>query len=187
MKKYSIFFILVVAVLILAGCGPQPSLDIVKEGGLSVVNEPADSQNTGIANPASVYCENNNGKLEIRTSTDGSQTGYCVFTGGKECEEWAFMRGECTEATAKFKPEAKNIDVEMQGFVFNPSVVTISVGDTVTWNNRDKAYHDVVIKDLVTSESFGRDQKWSYTFTKVGEYDYICSLHPEMTGKIIVK
>lgn len=48
-----------------------------------------------IANPASVYCEKNDGKLEIRNSDDGSQTGYCVFASGKECEEWAYFRGEC--------------------------------------------------------------------------------------------
>jgi inhibitor of cysteine peptidase len=50
---------------------------------------------TGIANPASVYCINNGYNLSIRTASDGSQTGYCVFPDGKECEEWAFYRGEC--------------------------------------------------------------------------------------------
>jgi len=48
-----------------------------------------------IANPASVYCIDNNGTLEIRTSEDGGQYGVCKKE-GKECEEWAFFRGECT-------------------------------------------------------------------------------------------
>ena len=50
-----------------------------------------------MANPASVYCVKKKGKLEIRTAEDGSQTGYCKFDNGKECEEWAFFRKECTK------------------------------------------------------------------------------------------
>ncbi len=48
-----------------------------------------------IANPASVFCEQNGGVLEIRTSEDGGQAGYCLFPDGSECEEWAYYRGEC--------------------------------------------------------------------------------------------
>jgi len=53
------------------------------------------ANNPQIVNPASAYCEQNDGTLEIRTATDGSQSGVCVFTDGSECEEWAFYRGEC--------------------------------------------------------------------------------------------
>lgn len=53
------------------------------------------TSNTGIANPASVFCEEF-GTLEIRSDINGSQTGYCVFSDGSECEEWAFYRGECS-------------------------------------------------------------------------------------------
>lgn len=55
-------------------------------------------QNTpaaGMANPASVYCEEHEGKVEIRTGADGGQVGICVFEDGSECEEWSFYRGEC--------------------------------------------------------------------------------------------
>ncbi|MDH4118236.1 MAG: DUF333 domain-containing protein [Acidimicrobiia bacterium] len=48
-----------------------------------------------IANPASVFCEEHDGTVEIRADSDGSQTGYCVFDDGTECEEWAYYRGEC--------------------------------------------------------------------------------------------
>ncbi len=54
---------------------------------------PDSSQNP---NPASVNCEKKGGKVDIRTAADGSQTGVCVFPNGKECEEWAFFKGECT-------------------------------------------------------------------------------------------
>jgi len=52
--------------------------------------------NSQIANPASSYCLSNGGKLDIRTSQDGSQAGYCLFKNGQECEEWAYYRGECS-------------------------------------------------------------------------------------------
>jgi putative hemolysin len=50
--------------------------------------------NAGLANPASVYCEENQGTLEITTESDGSQFGLCNL-GEYSCEEWAFFRGEC--------------------------------------------------------------------------------------------
>ena len=53
------------------------------------------NRKSGLANPASVYCEENGGNLEIRTLDDGSQLGICVFPDGSECDEWEFYRGEC--------------------------------------------------------------------------------------------
>ncbi len=50
---------------------------------------------TGTANPASIYCQDNGGQVEIRTAADGSQAGVCRFPDGSECEEWAFLRGDC--------------------------------------------------------------------------------------------
>jgi putative hemolysin len=52
-------------------------------------------------NPASVYCEQNGNKLEIRTAADGSQSGVCVFPDGGTCDEWAYYRGECGPAAQK--------------------------------------------------------------------------------------
>jgi len=54
----------------------------------------------GIANPASVYCVSNGGKDIIMTNPDGSQYGVCVFPNGSQCEEWAYMRGNCSPAAA---------------------------------------------------------------------------------------
>jgi hypothetical protein len=48
-----------------------------------------------LPNPASVYCEEQGHRLEIRTAADGSQSGVCVFADGSECDEWAYFRGEC--------------------------------------------------------------------------------------------
>jgi putative hemolysin len=54
-----------------------------------------DQNESQLPNPASVYCEEQGGTLEIRDEA-GGQVGYCVFADGSECEEWAFMRGECS-------------------------------------------------------------------------------------------
>ncbi len=57
-----------------------------------------------LPNPASVYCEAQDHTLEIRTASDGSQHGVCVFQDGSECDEWAFYRGECGPASAQVEP-----------------------------------------------------------------------------------
>jgi putative hemolysin len=53
------------------------------------------SNNMQVANPASVFCIENNGTIEIKTDIKGGQYGVCVFWDKSECEEWAFFRGEC--------------------------------------------------------------------------------------------
>lgn len=71
-----------------------PAVPGVKSG--TGVTEPAVPANKAeLANPASTFCTSNGYKLEIKSNSDGSQYGTCVFTDGKECEEWAFYRKEC--------------------------------------------------------------------------------------------
>ncbi len=83
-KFSTLVFVLTLSVMIVSGCGtaatPEPT--------------------TGMANPASVYCEGQGYTLEIRTDADGNQYGVCIFPDGSECEEWAFYRGECKPASA---------------------------------------------------------------------------------------
>lgn len=55
----------------------------------------ADGGSAAMPNPASVYCEEQDGTVEIRTAADGGQYGICIFPDGSECDEWAFFRGEC--------------------------------------------------------------------------------------------
>lgn len=59
-----------------------------------------------LPNPASVYCEQQGYRLEIRTTADGSQAGVCMFPDGSECDEWAFFRGECSPAGGTSGPSA---------------------------------------------------------------------------------
>ena len=57
-----------------------------------------DDDQSGIANPASVYCVEQGGTVDIRTDANGDQTGYCVFADGTEVDEWAYYRGEADPA-----------------------------------------------------------------------------------------
>lgn len=58
--------------------------------------------NAGIANPASVYCEEQGGNVEIKTDSSGGQAGICVFDDGSSCDEWAFFRGECNKGSVNY-------------------------------------------------------------------------------------
>lgn len=84
--------------------------------------------------------------------------------------------------------QASTMEVKIDNFSFGPSTITVAVGTTVTWVNRDDIPHTVVSDDKVfKSKALDTDDKFSYTFTKAGTYGYFCSLHPKMTGKVIVQ
>lgn len=61
---------------------------------------PTDVPQANIPNPASVYCEEQGYRVEIRAAADGSQSGVCIFPDGSECDEWAYFRGECGPTTS---------------------------------------------------------------------------------------
>jgi putative hemolysin len=58
-------------------------------------NQTKNNADAGLANPASVYCIDQGGTLEMRQDADGGTYGVCIFPDGSECEEWAYFRGEC--------------------------------------------------------------------------------------------
>ncbi len=64
--------------------------------------ETAATDSATITNPASVYCKEQGYEEEIRTNSDGSQYGMCIFAKGKECEEWAFYRGQCGDTYKRY-------------------------------------------------------------------------------------
>jgi putative hemolysin len=70
-----------------------------------------DTPQADMPNPASVYCEQNGNKLEIRTAADGSQSGICVFPDGGACDEWAFFRGECGPAVQNTPASAMTVEI----------------------------------------------------------------------------
>ena len=93
-----------------------------------------------------------------------------------------------SSVTATDHPSATNAEVKIDNFSFGPETLTVPVGTTVTWTNRDDIPHTVVSTDGVfKSKVRDTDEKFSYTFSRAGTYPYYCSVHPKMTGKIVVQ
>jgi len=89
-------------------------------------------------------------------------------------------------AGAQEKPAA--MEVKIDNFSFGPATLTVAVGTSVTWTNRDDIPHTVVSTDGVfKSKVLDTDEKFSFTFSKAGTYPYFCSIHPKMTGKVVVQ
>src|ERR1700730_9553568 len=89
---------------------------------------------------------------------------------------------------ASDQPSAANVAVKIDNFVFGPQAITVPVGTTVTWTNSDDTPHTAVSTDGVfKSKVMDTDERFSYTFTKAGTYSYYCSVHPKMTGQVVVK
>ena len=78
--------------------------------------------------------------------------------------------------------------VKIDNFTFDPPRVTVKAGTVVTWQNDDDIPHTVASSTkLFKSKALDTDDSYLYTFTTPGEYSYFCSLHPHMTGTIVVE
>ncbi len=85
-------------------------------------------------------------------------------------------------------PQAASAEVKVDNFSFGPATLTVAVGTTVSWTNRDDIPHTVVSTDKVfKSKVLDTDEKFSFTFAKAGTYPYFCSIHPKMTGSVVVQ
>ena len=86
------------------------------------------------------------------------------------------------------QPSGANTAVNIDNFVFGPQTLTVSVGTTVTWTNSDDIPHtSVSTEGVFKSKVLDTDEKFSYTFAKAGTYPYFCSIHPKMTGTVVVQ
>ena len=83
--------------------------------------------------------------------------------------------------------DAEDVAVHIDNFVFEPAQLTVKVGQTVTWTNRDDIPHTVVCAGKFRSKTMDTDGTFSFTFTAPGDYKYFCSLHPHMTGAVKVE
>ena len=93
----------------------------------------------------------------------------------------------CIAAAGVPEPQAP-LEVKIDNFTFGPVELKIPAGTTVTWTNRDDIPHTVVSTDGVfKSKVLDTDEKFSFAFAKPGTYPYFCSIHPKMTGKVIVE
>jgi plastocyanin len=77
--------------------------------------------------------------------------------------------------------------VGITDFAFSPATLTVPIGATVTWTNHDAEPHTVAANDgSFHSPGMDTDATYSYTFTKDGTFEYICSIHPMMRGTVVV-
>jgi len=78
--------------------------------------------------------------------------------------------------------------VHIANFTFSPATITVKPGTTVTWTNDDDIPHTVVATNgAFRSKVLDTGEHFSFTFAKAGEFHYFCSIHPHMTGIVIVK
>lgn len=90
-------------------------------------------------------------------------------------------------ATKRSGPPAKNAEVDMKDFAFEPVSVTIAKRGKVTWTNKDSAAHTVTSEGNFDSGQMAQGDKYSFTFLDAGTFKYICANHPYMEGTVVVK
>ena len=93
-----------------------------------------------------------------------------------------------SRSTSKTAEAARETVVAMDGVSFVPEQITVKVGETVTWANKDPFPHDVKAADgSFASGEIAPDARWQYRATKAGRFPYTCTLHPGMDGVLIVE
>ena len=119
-----------------------------------------------------------------------------VALGGLAVAAWApaaqlgggAVPGRMDQRVAVSAPPGPGPRLEIAKHKYSRPTLTVPVGTTVTWVNRDEDVHTVVSTTLAfRSARLETDEAYSYKFTTPGVYEYFCTLHPLMTGKVIVK
>lgn len=182
--KWSLFFTTMLILLTSCATNPPSTAAPMHPAVVSSPEEapiPTNTSQANLPNPASSYCEQQGFKSEIRTSADGSQTGYCLFPDGSECDEWAYFRGECGPAGASSSTSAPT------GI---PTAMPIDPADYQQgwWTYTHKIYHfsimlpeDWVVEEITTFDpsmsghtlilhpSYASGENIRMTFRRVGE------------------
>src|SRR5215471_19676679 len=109
----------------------------------------------------------------------------------------ALLCGISSFSLVAFGGEMKNMDatgvgenkIEIKDFAFNPQTVTVKSGEKITWINKDEEPHTVVSvgKQFKKSSALDTDQTYTIVAGTPGTYSYFCSVHPKMTGTIVVQ
>jgi plastocyanin len=83
--------------------------------------------------------------------------------------------------------KAKTHTVVMEGTGFSPDTLTVNKGDRVVWINKDPFPHTATAKGVFDSGSVAPNKRWTYTANKPGDFPYLCTFHPTMKARLIVK
>jgi amicyanin len=83
--------------------------------------------------------------------------------------------------------QKESVYIKIKNFAFDPATITLKVGTTVTWINEDSASHTITSEGKFDSGILNKGDTFSYTFNEAGTFEYICTLHPKMKGRVIVE
>jgi plastocyanin len=98
------------------------------------------------------------------------------------------IAGAMSRISADAGAAAGTAEVKIDNFTFTPATLTVKAGTPIIWTNRDDIPHTVVSEDKeFKSRALDTDEKFTFTPTKPGTYSYFCSIHPHMTGKVVVE
>jgi len=101
------------------------------------------------------------------------------------CAPKAVVSATATSAPVASGNETK---ITISGFAFDPATITIKVGETVTWTNQDGVVHTVAAEDKSwSSDNLGKGSSYSHAFETAGTFAYVCGVHPNMKGTVIVQ
>lgn len=189
--KTKIFFITVLAIL-LAGCKNE----VVMLPNEIVLSGLSFTPNTLTVPTGTTVTWFNNENVTHSITSDSTLFDSGIITKGKayyqtfntvgtftyHCKYHAGMTGKIIVSGTV--PNQVNIE----GFVFSPSTLTIKVGSKVTWTNKDAATHTATsTASAFDSGDITQNKSFTYTFTTAGTFPYICLYHTHMTGTIIVQ
>jgi plastocyanin len=99
------------------------------------------------------------------------------------------MPSHLAPAASPTTDSGNKYQVNIDNFSFTPPTLTVPVGAKVTWANKDDVPHTVVSTNnaFPHSPALDTDESFSYAFAKAGTYEYYCSVHPKMVGKVVVQ
>jgi plastocyanin len=92
-------------------------------------------------------------------------------------------------STAAASSSGGGVAIKMQNIAFDPKDVTVKVGQKITWTNDDSVDHNVTSQsgESIKSDNFGKGATFSFTPTKAGTINYVCTIHPGMTATLTVQ
>ena len=90
-------------------------------------------------------------------------------------------------AACSSKPAPKTQTVVIDGFKFQPALLTVNTGDMVVFTNQDMVPHNAVAEGKFDSGKLEQGKSWTYTAKDKGTFDYICTYHPNMKGQLVVQ
>lgn len=170
MKKIALFLILVLSAFLVIGasCARQTS-----------------GTNPYVNNPPVNNQGNPNDQTDKSSSTVSDKPQEKAATSSPATEKSATTSPD-TNKKQPAKPATKYVSIN--NFSFSPAEISVKVGDTVVWTNNDSVSHTIAAKDgSFSSPVLSNGSTFKFTFTKAGYTDYICSIHPSMTGKVEVE